>query len=72
MNQNNRQPKNRMWLAILVVFALGIALGLLFQGEWRIPASSGLVILLLLACPLIMFFMMRGDRDDSTKDDEKK
>lgn len=74
MNQNDTQPKNRMrmWLTILVVFAVGIAIGFFFQGEGRIATGSSLLFLLLLTCPLIMVFMMHGSRNGSTKDDEKK
>lgn len=74
MDQNDTQPKNRTrtWLAILIVFAVGIAIGLFFQGDGRIAAGSALLFLLFLACPLLMFFMMRGSGDESTKDDEKK
>lgn len=70
MDQNDGKSKKgmRMWLTILAVFAIGAAVGILFQGELGITAGGGLLILLLLACPLMMWLMMRGDHGDSNKD----
>lgn len=74
MNQNERDSKNhvRTWFTVVVVLAIGIAIGIFFSAEAGISASGGLLFLLVLACPLIMIFMMRGSRDDSTKDDQQK
>jgi multisubunit Na+/H+ antiporter MnhG subunit len=72
MDQQDQQPKGttQRWLTILVVLAVGIAIGFWFRGDFNFEGTWFLLVLLL-ACPLMMIFMMRGSKGDSRKDDDK-
>lgn len=72
MDHHDKQQKSNLnnWLLWSVVLAVGLAIGYLFFGERQIPASTSFLFFLVLLCPAMMFFMMRGPRDKSGKDDE--
>lgn len=73
MNPENRKTKKmlRVCLTILVIFAIGVAFWMYFRVERPISVADMLLFLLLLVCPMMMIFMMRG-RGDSNKSSDNK
>ncbi len=70
MNHLKRVPKSK-WGLLLVLITVGIVVGFVLSGDRQAAGGSMLLFLLLLACPIMMIFMMRGSKGDSHRHDDR-
>ncbi len=70
MNQLKQSPKSK-WELLLVVLTAGIVVGFVLSGDRQAADGRMLLFLLLLACSIMMIFMMRGSKGDSHRHDDR-